>query len=201
MRLFRRQWLEELIVWADRRRYFLSTAEKKYVLTEICTSLQIADIDVRSNNLRYLDGYRTQIALLLHDVKYDSVTVFKATGDVPSSPSVLLDSRLQFLIKRTNSVLQPSRTGPLHASPSTSGIPFSYAHDLVVDMLLSRPDVEHEDAMLRTVPYSLSETLRSGYIPDVLTQRRLGEPSEDETRLVLMTILHGLQYGVEHTQH
>ena len=95
--LFRLSWLEDLISWADRRRYSLGESDRQYILTEV--NARVGFVDVESD-VKGLEGVRSSLAMLKHDSTHRPLTSFLNDGSI-SPPPKLLDTRLQFLMKRS----------------------------------------------------------------------------------------------------
>eukprot|EP00758_Cryptobia_borreli_P019952 Tbor_TRINITY_DN92_c0_g1::TRINITY_DN92_c0_g1_i1::g.15153::m.15153 len=97
--LFKSIWVEELILWADRRRYFLSKSDRKYILDEAKRNFGVSD--VKSDNLGGLEKLRTHLAGIQHDYLHDPLAGFLKDGKGWISPEPsFMDSRMHFLVKK-----------------------------------------------------------------------------------------------------
>lgn len=115
--LAKRAWLDELIVWADRRRYSLSQEERAFILAEVEKAergqSRVSGADSGSDHgkgggadITWMGGLRTQLALLEHDYKVEPREYFFKHGQPPSTEPTVMDSRMYFLLKRPQRVLQ-----------------------------------------------------------------------------------------------
>ncbi|PBJ69881.1 hypothetical protein TcG_05508 [Trypanosoma cruzi] len=95
---FRPSWLDELLLWADRRRYELTHGERKYILDEV---QRVHGIKGMQGDL---GGLRTQYALLKYDYEYSPLEVFASTSYPPETEPTILDSRVHFLLKHPHCV-------------------------------------------------------------------------------------------------
>ncbi|KAH9577181.1 hypothetical protein LSM04_006681 [Trypanosoma melophagium] len=97
--LFKPSWLDELLLWADRRRYNITNEERKYILDEVqrVHGVKGAEGD--------LGGLRTQYALLRYDYEHNPREVFVRTLNPPITEPNITDSRVHFLIKKPHCVL------------------------------------------------------------------------------------------------
>jgi hypothetical protein len=108
---FRRQWVEMLVLWADRRRYALRREEREYVLEQF-----------RAAGASQA-GLRPMLALLRFDAEHQPLEQFKQSGGgvvVPEhvAPTVL-DPRVHFLRRGANRVLSLSGGGGAGAATSS----------------------------------------------------------------------------------
>ncbi|CBH10653.1 hypothetical protein, conserved [Trypanosoma brucei gambiense DAL972] len=97
---FKASWLDELLLWADRRRYDLTPEERKYILDEVYRVY--GDNAMESE----LSGLRTQLALLRYDYEHKPRETFLATLQPPPTEPTVLDSRAHFLVKKPYCVHQ-----------------------------------------------------------------------------------------------
>ena len=95
--LFKQVWVEELILWADRRRYFLSQSDRNYIVSEIKRHYRIGDL--KSANLHGLEKLRTHVAGIHHDAQFNPLERFRNEQWISPEPTVL-DSRVHFILKR-----------------------------------------------------------------------------------------------------
>ena len=86
----RRQWVDLLIIWADRRRYELSASERQFICAEL------AKVEISNSTSKAAQGYRNHIAMLQHDAQHEPLKHFKTKG-VISPPPPLRDTRCHFL--------------------------------------------------------------------------------------------------------
>ncbi|ESL10656.1 hypothetical protein TRSC58_01607 [Trypanosoma rangeli SC58] len=93
LKTFKLSWLDELLLWADRRRYNLSREERKYILDEV------QRVHGTKNIRDDLGGLRTQYALLKYDYEHAPLEVFASTSHPPETEPTILDSRVHFLLK------------------------------------------------------------------------------------------------------
>lgn len=94
---FHRQWLEGLLLWADRRRYALTQEQRKYIIDETHSRLG-------PNPTERLGGLRTQFSLLSYDYTEQPCRHFQEKGCPPGSPPVVQDPRVHFLLRRPSNV-------------------------------------------------------------------------------------------------
>ena len=99
--LFKRVWVEELILWADRRRYFITTDERQYIMDEARRHFGVTD--VRSEDLGGLEKLRTHLATIYHDLSHSPLDGFKENGWISPDP-IVMDSRVHFLMKKKTCV-------------------------------------------------------------------------------------------------
>jgi hypothetical protein len=97
---FRLSWLEELILYADRRRYSLSEADRQFVVNEVTARVGFVDVE---GDVKGLDNVRNSIAILKHDEQHHPLDAMKRRGAI-SPPPKLFDSRLQFISRRQSCV-------------------------------------------------------------------------------------------------
>eukprot|EP00796_Vickermania_ingenoplastis_P007199 gene7199-5059_t len=91
--LFRRPWLDGLLLWADRRRYALTPTQRKYILQEVRLRLG-------PNAKEHLGGLRTQHALLEYDTGVQPCEYFMQHHKPPPEPPSVQDPRVHFLVRR-----------------------------------------------------------------------------------------------------
>jgi hypothetical protein len=101
LHLRRVQWTDQLILWADRRRYFLTREERAYIVDEVMRSRNVREV---SKLLPLLGGLRAQFALLHYDLTHDACEQFLRDGTVPNDAPTMQDSRAHFLTTRAVSV-------------------------------------------------------------------------------------------------
>ncbi|KEG13317.1 hypothetical protein DQ04_01081100 [Trypanosoma grayi] len=96
--LFKSSWLDELLLWADRRRYDLTQEQRKYILDEVqrVHGTKGAEGDI--------GGLRTQYALLRYDYEHDPLNAFSQTSQPQVAEPTMMDSRVHFLIKKPHCV-------------------------------------------------------------------------------------------------
>ncbi|RNF05464.1 uncharacterized protein Tco025E_07776 [Trypanosoma conorhini] len=110
---FKLSWLDELLLWADRRRYNLSHEERKYILDEV------QRVHGTKGMRGDLGGLRTQYALLKYDYEHTPLEVFASTSHPPEAEPTILDSRVHFLIKNPHCVVH---------SPRNRGVSHNFGH-------------------------------------------------------------------------
>lgn len=124
-------WLDELIVWADRRRYFLTQEDREYILGQVrrqqqrrhrrnsntdsnegidntnSTTSTSATATVAAAGWTSMGGLRTQLALLAYDYDVQPLAYSASHGGAapPTAPTVL-DSRVHFVLKRPQRLRQ-----------------------------------------------------------------------------------------------
>lgn len=93
LNIFRRPWLDGLLLWADRRRYSLSPEDRGYILREIQNRLGLAAKE-------HLGGLRTQFSLLEYDFRIQPCAFFLKKSQPPDTEPSVQDPRLHFLTRR-----------------------------------------------------------------------------------------------------
>ncbi|CCW60547.1 unnamed protein product [Phytomonas sp. EM1] len=118
LKLFRPAWLDSLLLWADRRRYFLTQEERAYIINEVrrvkgnlkgsgADNGTKHNYDISSALLRsLLGGLRTQYALIEYDYYQQPLKHFLNHREPPLVEPTLLDSRMHFLLKKPLCVVQ-----------------------------------------------------------------------------------------------
>lgn len=96
---FKSSWLDELLLWADRRRYNLTSEERKFILDEV------QRVSGAKGLQGDLGGLRTQYALLRYDYEHNPREVFSRTLVPPRTEPTVLDSRAHFLQKKPHCVV------------------------------------------------------------------------------------------------
>lgn len=97
--VFRRPWIDGLLLWADRRRYSLSQDQRKYILDEIRERLGV-------NAKERLGGLRTQCSLLEYDYSVQPCKQFLDEKNVASEEPIVQDPRVHFILRRRSSVVR-----------------------------------------------------------------------------------------------
>lgn len=90
-------WTDQLILWADRRRYFLTAEDRAYIVDEVLRSRNVDDV---ARLLPMLGGLRAQFALLHYDYTHAAREHFLADGTLPRDAPTMQDSRAHFLATR-----------------------------------------------------------------------------------------------------
>ncbi|KPA82117.1 hypothetical protein ABB37_03263 [Leptomonas pyrrhocoris] len=101
LHLRRGLWTDQLVLWADRRRYFLSADDRAYIVDEVLKSRNVSDV---SRLLPMLGGLRAQFALLHYDFTHAACDRFLQDGTLPDDAPTMQDSRAHFLTTRAPSV-------------------------------------------------------------------------------------------------
>ncbi|GET92182.1 hypothetical protein, conserved [Leishmania tarentolae] len=94
-------WADQLLLWADRRRYFLSADDRAYVVQQMLRSRRVATV---ADLQPLLGGLRTHFALLYYDHTHAAREQFLRDGSVPVEQPTVTDSRAHFLTTRPMSV-------------------------------------------------------------------------------------------------
>ncbi|CAG9581887.1 conserved hypothetical protein [Leishmania major strain Friedlin] len=94
-------WADQLLLWADRRRYFLSADDREYVVQQLLRSRRVATV---ADLQPLLGGLRTHFALLYYDHTHAAREQFLRDGSVPVEQPTVTDSRAHFLMTRPMSV-------------------------------------------------------------------------------------------------
>ncbi|KAG5491532.1 hypothetical protein JIQ42_01435 [Leishmania sp. Namibia] len=94
-------WADQLLLWADRRRYFLSADDRAYVVHQLLRSRRVATV---TDLQPLLGGLRTHFALLYYDHTHAAREQFLSDGSVPAAQPTVMDSRAHFLTTRSMSV-------------------------------------------------------------------------------------------------
>nr|CAJ2471688.1 unnamed protein product [Leishmania braziliensis] len=94
-------WADQLLLWADRRRYFLSADDRAYVLQQLLCSRRVTTV---TDLQPLLGGFRTHFALLYYDHTHAAREQFLSDGSVPGEQPTVMDSRAHFLTTRPMSV-------------------------------------------------------------------------------------------------
>ncbi|CUG90362.1 Hypothetical protein, putative [Bodo saltans] len=81
--VFKRIWLEELILCADRRRYALSQEDRRFIISEIERVFGELHIDPHTGKFStsVLEGLRTQVAMIYYDAKHEPLAAFQRWED------------------------------------------------------------------------------------------------------------------------
>ncbi|KPI85591.1 hypothetical protein ABL78_5366 [Leptomonas seymouri] len=101
-------WTDQLVLWADRRRYFLTADDRAYIVEEMLRSRNVKDV---SRLLPMLGGLRSQFALLHYDLTHAARERFLQDGTLPEDAPTMQDSRAHFLTTRALNV-QRGMTAP-----------------------------------------------------------------------------------------
>jgi hypothetical protein len=109
----RRQWIELLLTWADRRRYALTSAERREVL-RIVGNYGIRDT---SDDM---PSCRPMLAMLQHDDSVDGCGTLRIEGRVVDPPR-LMDPRVHFLRSRRHAIRAPDPSVLLDANSRAVG--------------------------------------------------------------------------------
>lgn len=99
LRIFRRPWIDGLLLWADRRRYALSQGQRKYILEEVRERLG-------PNAKEHLGGLRTQCALLEYDYSVQPCQHFLEQKLAPKEEPTVQDPRVHFILRRRTSIIR-----------------------------------------------------------------------------------------------
>ncbi|KAG5468171.1 hypothetical protein LSCM1_02147 [Leishmania martiniquensis] len=94
-------WADQLLLWADRRRYFLSAADREYIVHQLLRSRRVTTV---TDLQPLLGGLRTHFALLYYDHTHAAREKFLSDGSVPAAQPTVMDSRAHFLTTRPTSV-------------------------------------------------------------------------------------------------
>ncbi|KAG5493851.1 hypothetical protein JKF63_01683 [Porcisia hertigi] len=94
-------WADQLLLWADRRRYLLSADDREYVVQQLLRSRRVATV---ADLQPLLGGLRTHFALLYYDHTHAARKQFLSDGSVPEVPPTVTDSRAHFLMTQPISV-------------------------------------------------------------------------------------------------
>ncbi|KAG8340789.1 hypothetical protein ERJ75_001426700 [Trypanosoma vivax] len=107
--LFKLSWLDELLLWADRRRYTLTSEERKYILDEVQRVYGARAVEGD------LGGLRTQLALLRYDYEHTPRELFLTTARLPEVEPTTMDSRAHFLVKKPRCINHHKVVRKIHA--------------------------------------------------------------------------------------
>lgn len=99
--LFRSSWVDQLLLWADRRRYFLQQEDRAFIIGEV---QRVKGIDQPAELMQALGGLRTQFALLYYDYKHSPCAQFLQGGTITDGVPTTIDSRAHFLVSRPQCV-------------------------------------------------------------------------------------------------
>ncbi|CAC9536968.1 hypothetical_protein_-_conserved [Leishmania infantum] len=94
-------WADQLLLWADRRRYFLSADDREYIVQQLLRSRRVSTV---ADLQPLLGGLRTHFALLYYDHTHAAREQFLRDGSVPVEQPTVTDSRAHFLMTRPMSV-------------------------------------------------------------------------------------------------
>ncbi|CCW67589.1 unnamed protein product [Phytomonas sp. Hart1] len=116
LKLSKPAWVDSLLLWADRRRYFLKQEERGYIISEVRRvkanikgNSTDTDLNNNINNASFrglLGGLRTQYALIEYDYNQQPLKYFLKHREAPPVEPTLLDSRMHFLLKKPYCVAQ-----------------------------------------------------------------------------------------------
>lgn len=90
-------WADQLLLWADRRRYFLAAEDRAYVVEQVLRSRRAATV---AEVMPLLGGMRAQLSLLYYDQTHAAREQFVRDGTVPAEAPSVMDSRAHFLTTR-----------------------------------------------------------------------------------------------------
>lgn len=91
--IFRRPWIDGLLLWADRRRYAMTQHQRKFIISEVLKRLG-------PTAKEHLGGLRTQFALLQYDYSVQPCTHFLQNAVPPTEEPTVQDPRVHFLVRR-----------------------------------------------------------------------------------------------------
>lgn len=104
--LFRKPWLDGLLLWGDRRRYSLDNKVRKLIVDEVYARLGPKAMD-------YLGGLRTQCALLEYDLARNPSEHFLKFREPPAVAPTVQDPRSHFLTRRPLNTVRGLQGNPL----------------------------------------------------------------------------------------
>lgn len=113
--IFRRPWIDGLLLWADRRRYALTQDQRKFIIDEVHKRLG-------NPAKEHLGGLRTQFSLLQYDYSVQPCIHYLQHAAPPTEEPTVQDPRVHFLVRRPSNTSRGVWKSP-HFQCDVEGVP------------------------------------------------------------------------------
>ncbi|KAK7197483.1 hypothetical protein NESM_000697800 [Novymonas esmeraldas] len=181
-------WADQLLLWADRRRYYLSSEDRAYIVAQLLRSRRVKTV---AELQPLLGGLRTHFALLYYDHTHGAREQFLRDGSVLEEAPTVMDSRAHFLTTRPASVQRGTmtRAGASWVRTSASG---EEAMEAAEERHGVMPRVLG-DAAHRTMHASIAALSETPLLLQVAANSGAERLHDEALRVYLTDVLGGLQ--------